>query len=297
MTQTIRESGSVWHKPCRQLQEQKSNFARLPSQVGLFFPTVAWTLLMSDSLEIFPLIIDKWIAGTRYLTLEERGAYFELIIYLFTQKRPIKDGNHVARILGTDPRVGRKLWAKLCDKFDHNQHGSTHQLVTRLLKNKGRIKGLSKVALDSGSPAQGIGIEIEEEKSNKKEEKPAEKKAQETAFTPPQEINPEAWADLDQYRTTHKTKKVRETWTNLAKAKACNLLSPLSHPDQQRCVDMTIANGWQGIFPGKLRSGGNGAQAHQPTLAQQRSKLHHDTYEKVAREAADAESKMDSGDL
>ncbi|MEW8280722.1 MAG: helix-turn-helix domain-containing protein [Candidatus Thiodiazotropha sp.] len=118
-----------------------------------------------------------------------------------------------------------------------------------------------------------------------------------SVFTTPPEVNPQAWTDLDQYRSTHKTKKVRDSWTSLAKAKACNLLSPLSYPDQQHCVDMTIANGWQGIFPDKLRSNGNATQAHQRTPAQARAKLHHDTYKKMYEEAIEAESALDIDDF
>ncbi|MEW8440970.1 MAG: helix-turn-helix domain-containing protein [Candidatus Thiodiazotropha taylori] len=130
-------------------------------------------------------------------------------------------------------------------------------------------------------------------------EEPKEKstKKEITVFTPPPEVNPQAWSDLDQYRSTHKVKKVRDTWSNLAKAKACNLLSPLTHDDQQHCVNMTIANGWQGIFPDKIGSTSNGTQSHQPTNAQRRHKLHHETYRQVAQEAAQSESEMDFSDL
>ncbi|MEW8025519.1 MAG: DUF1376 domain-containing protein [Candidatus Thiodiazotropha endolucinida] len=103
---------------------------------------------MSKKMDIFPLLIDRWLAGTRYLSHEERGAYLDLLLYLFVERRPIKDEKHVARILLADPRVSRKLWKKLCVKFTKNQHGYTHPLITKLIHNKGRIKGLDSVADD-----------------------------------------------------------------------------------------------------------------------------------------------------
>ncbi|MEW8645221.1 MAG: helix-turn-helix domain-containing protein [Candidatus Thiodiazotropha endolucinida] len=130
-------------------------------------------------------------------------------------------------------------------------------------------------------------------------EEPIEKntKKEIPIFTPPPEVNPQAWTDLDQYRSTHKTKKVRDSWTSLAKAKACNLLSPLSQSDQQHCVDMTIANGWQGIFPDRLRSNGNATNQRfnrQGTTAAERNSLHRQVYREVA---AGDESTVDRGDI
>ncbi len=70
-------------------------------------------------------------------------------------------------------------------------------------------------------------------------------------------LDSEAWSDLHEYRTTHKVKKVRDSWTPLAQKKAAKLLSELTPESQRQCVDLTIANGWQGIFPDKLKNNGN----------------------------------------
>ena len=67
------------------------------------------------------------------------------------------------------------------------------------------------------------------------------------------QLDQEAWADLDEWRSTNPVKKVRVMWTDLAKKKAKKLLCTLPPEDQRRCVDMTIANGWQGIFPERVR--------------------------------------------
>lgn len=137
------------------------------------------------------------------------------------------------------------------------------------------------------------------EQINKKTEEQKEKSTKKdiSVFTPPTELNPQAWTDLDQYRSTHKTKKVRDSWTNLAKAKACTLLSNLTHQDQQHCVDMTIANGWQGIFPNRFRSNGNATNQRfnrQGTTAAERNSLHRQIYRDIA---SGDETEVDSGDL
>lgn len=67
------------------------------------------------------------------------------------------------------------------------------------------------------------------------------------------EVDQEAWSDFDEWRTTHPIKKARDTWTDLAKKKAAKLLSTLSPEDQRYCVDISIATGWQGIFPDRAK--------------------------------------------
>lgn len=103
------------------------------------------------------------------MTLEEKGIYMELLLYLFTERKPIKDSKHVSRICGIDPRTSARLWAKIGDKFTLNQHGSTHELVTKILNNSGRIKGLNNGAYIGATPAQEK--EKEKEVNNKKNNK------------------------------------------------------------------------------------------------------------------------------
>lgn len=109
------------------------------------------------------------------MSLEEKGMYLDLLLYLFTEQRPIKDHKHVARICGIDPRRSARLWTKIGDKFELNQHGSTHLLVSKILNNSGRIRGLDNVADGGGFPAQEKEKEVNKEKIQKKKKEPDEK--------------------------------------------------------------------------------------------------------------------------
>lgn len=101
-------------------------------------------------------MVDRWLSGTRHLgnTSKDRlmlkGAYLDLLLYLFTERKPIKDALHVARILDVDPRLAKRLWIDLGHKFVHRSIGSTHGLVTEILNNSGRIKGLDASQLPQG---------------------------------------------------------------------------------------------------------------------------------------------------
>lgn len=68
----------------------------------------------------------------------------------------------------------------------------------------------------------------------------------------PEGVNQAAWQDFDEWRTTHKDRKVRSGWTDLAKKKIANKLKQLSYEDQQKCVDASIERGWTSVFPESL---------------------------------------------
>lgn len=103
---------------------------------------------------MFPLPHSHWYSETVRMTLEEKGAYLELILYVFIERRPIKDARHVKEILGCDLRVAARLFEKLSGKFVRNQHGYTHSLVTEIIRNHGRFSGLDWRAVYGGEPQQ-----------------------------------------------------------------------------------------------------------------------------------------------
>ncbi|MCG7973093.1 MAG: helix-turn-helix domain-containing protein [Candidatus Thiodiazotropha taylori] len=211
-----------------------------------------------------------------------------------------KTGMHrstVIRHIGT--LINEKFISKVVRPGDGSGRKSNLYQLNLGVDNIGKVadcdKGQCRTVQRQSRILQGQSRTVRPKPSEEPSEEPKEKntKKEITVFTPPPEVNPQAWSDLDQYRSTHKTKKVRDTWSSLAKAKSCKLLSPLSYDDQQRCVDQTIANGWQGIFPDKLRSASNGTQAHQLSNAARRKKLHHETYEEMYWEACSAEPDSD----
>ncbi len=202
---------------------------------------------MPEKLQMFPLIIDKWIGGTRYLTLEEKGLYLELLIYLFTEQKPIKNSAHVARICGIDPRRSARLWPKIAEKFVVNQHGSTHILVSKILNNSGGIKGLECCGVGGGV---GGGVPAQEKE---KEKKKGKKKAPQNSpqnnpanFELPSCVDRVAWADFIAHR-----KEIKKPLTELAVKKNAEVLRNLSAQDQRACVDRTISQGWTGLFKPK----------------------------------------------
>jgi uncharacterized protein YdaU (DUF1376 family) len=59
---------------------------------------------------------ERWIMGTRDLTLEERGAYSEIVDYLNLRGRPLPDDIRIiASLINTSPQKWRKIRQRLLD--------------------------------------------------------------------------------------------------------------------------------------------------------------------------------------
>ena len=102
------------------------------------------------------------------------------------------------------------------------------------------------------TPAQGEGI-VEQGKDHgtgNKERGIAARLARPAAalLELPEGVNPQAWSDWHEYRSTHGQKKIRDAWKNqLSQTKAAILLTKYDLKTQQGMVDLAIANGWQGL--------------------------------------------------
>lgn len=60
---------------------------------------------------------DEWIAGTRELTLEERGAYWDVCALIYSRGEPIADDDAwIAKALACNPRTWRAIKARLVAK-------------------------------------------------------------------------------------------------------------------------------------------------------------------------------------
>jgi hypothetical protein len=68
------------------------------------------------------------------------------------------------------------------------------------------------------------------------------------AWTPPEWVNPQAWADFEQHR-----REMRKPLSDLARTKAANQLQGMTAQQQQACIDASIQARWSGIFPDKHR--------------------------------------------
>jgi len=86
--------------------------------------------------------MDRWIAGTRHLTYEQKGFYLDLLIWMYETGNGVKDAEHAARILDCDPRTSRRLLADLRPKFYERSGELRNKLVTELIRNGGKIRGL-----------------------------------------------------------------------------------------------------------------------------------------------------------
>ena len=210
--------------------------------------------MSEDGLKYFPLLIDRWIAGTRHMTFEEQGAYLQILLYLYEGNGPIKDDKHAIRILSmasVTPRNARGLatvWSRFAHKFARNQHGYYHVLVNKLLRNGGRISGL-----DGGAHRGACRGAKEEHFPTVPVPVPV---TPVVPFTVPTGVDSTAWAEFEQHR-----KEIRKPLTKLSRTKAANQLAGLTPEQQRRCVDMTIQNRWQGLFPEKVRNGEPSASA------------------------------------
>ena len=65
------------------------------------------------------------------------------------------------------------------------------------------------------------------------------------------DINPDAWSDYVQHR-----REIKKTITPLSETKQKNVLRQFDFESQQKIVDTTVANGWTGLFPERLKQGG-----------------------------------------
>jgi hypothetical protein len=68
------------------------------------------------------------------------------------------------------------------------------------------------------------------------------------AWTPPEWVNPQAWADFELHR-----REIRKPLSDLARTKAANQLQGMTAQQQQACIDASIQARWSGIFPDKHR--------------------------------------------
>lgn len=70
-------------------------------------------------------------------------------------------------------------------------------------------------------------------------------------FALPEWVDQTAWDEFDQHRRS--TSKLRSTWNTLAKTKSANQLKGLSPEQQRQVVDYSIAGGYPGLYPERIK--------------------------------------------
>lgn len=79
----------------------------------------------------------------------------------------------------------------------------------------------------------------------------------------PPSLNRSAWQDYVEHRKALRAKKLTPKGERMAMKK----LADLPHDEQQKVVDLTISNGWQGLFPEK-RNDKRGKRSFEETHAE-----------------------------
>lgn len=83
-----------------------------------------------------------------------------------------------------------------------------------------------------------------------------------TAVDTPESLNYEAWQDYMQHRKELKAKRL----TKRGESMAMNKLAKLPHGEQQSVVDLSISNGWTGLFPEKHKPAAKRKQSYAERL-------------------------------
>lgn len=241
-----------------------------------------------------PIYIGDYLADTMHLTTEQHGAYLLLLITAWKMggKLP-NDADQLASIARMTPEKWSKTSRLLSAFFSLSEdywiqerllfEFEKSQRNRELKREAGRLGGRPKSKTKPNGKPKGKPIGLAKRKQNETPSPSDISLRDITPYSPPLEVDAQAWQDLDSYRANSKTKKIRESWTDVAKAKAASMLAAMT-PDRQRaCVDLTICNGWQGIFPDRI----NGNARH-PTSRQSGDRKfdHEEYYQQTAEQLA-----------
>ena len=209
----------------------------------------------------FRFYMDRWIAGTDQLgqnpkdRLFLKGAYLELLLYLYYERRPIKDVNHIARILHCNPRTARRIWSELGCKFVLNSNGIQHKVVTEISRKRSED---NDIEVPHFHPLD-LDLDLKKENPSSKGKR---KKAPGGATSPakpapppdyPSGLNVDAWNEYLEHRRQLKLKP----YTRIgAERKMTWLANQGDAATQAAVVDQTLSNNWTGLF--ELKDKGNG---------------------------------------
>jgi uncharacterized protein YdaU (DUF1376 family) len=91
-------------------------------------------------LPMMPLFVSDWIAGTRHLSLSERGSLLDLLCWQWANGPLPSDEQRLARLLGCSKEEFRKMWAVISSEFKEREGGL---LNTRLEDH--RAKALERL--------------------------------------------------------------------------------------------------------------------------------------------------------
>lgn len=115
------------------------------------------------TLPMLPFYPADYLAGTRYMTLAERGAYTDLLFIAWNSGNPLpKDATRLARLVGCTPKEFKRIWPAVCEKFVDTPDGYINERLeaerTNALRIRDRAAENGKKGADKRWPGHGHPI-------------------------------------------------------------------------------------------------------------------------------------------
>lgn len=240
---------------------------------------------MSSDAPAIPLFGDAYLADTRHLSLEEHGAYLQLMMIAWRSPGCAlpNDDTRLARMLGITPGKWSKIKAAVMDFWTLSEAGWTQKrlskersYVEKKRENNSRAAKSRWIAQDTEN-IEGEECErtsecnapppppnyVEESKASSTK-RARQKQDRNQGFEIPDWVPPERWqAYLDMRRT------IRKPMTDHAKRLAINQLGKLRDAGYPAgdVLDQSVLNSWQGLFA--LKDANRAGRDYRPPPQQQ----------------------------
>lgn len=107
-----------------------------------------------------PLYVGDYLRDTGYLTLEQHGAYFMLLMRLWSAGGGLpSDEGKLARIAGVSVKKWRPIWADLSAFFEVADGQITHKRITAELGKAGALRAKRAAAGAKGGAAKSLKLQ------------------------------------------------------------------------------------------------------------------------------------------
>lgn len=222
-----------------------------------------------------------WIADTRFLSLEARGAWIDLLCAMWTAPKrgelhwTLEMFQNFLRVSSRETD-SMKVWRELVSANVAEMTLENDQCVTimsrrmvreEVKRNQARTRQSRKRSNDKASRSRRIYHKSEVISHISEEDKEKNKKAQAPLFILPDWIPKTEWDSFIEFRKSIR-KPLKERGITLAVGVLRKLKDQGSEP--AAVIDQSILNGWAGLFPIKLmvaqtQNGSNGDELSEQT--------------------------------
>lgn len=104
-----------------------------------------------------PLYIGDYLKDTRFLTLEHHGAYFMLLMGMWSAGGTLPDDEvKLSRLVGVSVKKWRPIWAELTSYFDHSEGLIKHKRITIELEKAEALRAKRASAGALGGAAKSL---------------------------------------------------------------------------------------------------------------------------------------------